>query len=238
MLDEDPFREEYVPMDRWIIFSLVVVLVLGTAASNSEQSPFAGLDPDALYRIGAEAFFQGDVERSCEAFDTLIDRVPAQKPRLWQRGISLYYANRLGDCVDQFTSHRTHNPHDAENSVWHYLCLAELEGHDAARKQFFPARDTRIPMMAIHRLFAGKGSPEEVFARVASDDPGGKERRVREFYANLYVALWFESQDQGERATEHLDRALDGPAVGHYMEIVARVHLERLRAGKHWAAKN
>ena len=187
-------------------------------------------EPDTLYRNGVEAFHRGDIEASCAAFDALVEARPADKPRLWQRGISLYYARRLEACVDQFESHREANPHDAENSVWHYLCLAALEGAEAARARFIPARDPRIPMMAVHRLFAGGATPDEVFARVA---PGN---RTQAFYAHLYVGLWHESRGEARQAREQLGLALDGPPVGHYMESVARVHLARIESGRHWAA--
>ena len=32
-----------------------------------------------------------------------------------------------------------------------------------------------------------------------------------------------------------IEQALDGPSIGHYMETVARVHLDRIRSGEHWA---
>ena len=190
---------------------------------------------DMLYRKGVDAFERGEIERSLEAFDALIVMRPDQRPQLWQRGISLYYAKRLEECVAQFESHRGANPDDVENSVWHYLCVAALEGEAAARDQFFPARDPRIPMMAVHRLYAGKGSIDDVFADATRSGQSSAQRREGSFYAHLYVALWFESRGDAERTRRHLEQALDGSDIGHFMEVVARVHLDRLKANEHWA---
>ena len=181
----------------------------------------AANDPQTLYRNGASAFERGEIEASVAAFDQLVELQPKSKPSLWQRGISLFYAGRYEDCVDQFVAHRTVNGDDAENSVWHYLCVAQLEGHEAAQSALFPADDSRIPLMTIHRLFAGEASIEELLAAAG-------DQRVPQFYAHLYAALWYESHQNREKTIEHLKKALDGPQIGHYMEVVAEVHLKRL----------
>ena len=189
---------------------------------------FLALSADQLYRTGLEAFAAGDIDRSCRAFDLQLERRPTDRPAMWQRGISLYYAKRFNDCVAQFESHRTENPHDAENAAWHYLCVAASKGEKKARARLMPARDGRTPMMAVHRLYAGQATPQEVLAE------GARGGRSGEFYAHLYVALWHESRDEPAEARRHLEHSLDGPSIGHYMEIVARVHLERIRSGAHW----
>ena len=147
---------------------------------SSSVSPQEAKAPDALYRDGVEAFRRGDIERSLEAFDALIALRPEQKAQLWQRGISLYYAGRLEECVAQFESHRTVNPDDAENATWHYLCVAALDGAEAARLRIFAARDSRTPLMAVHRLYAGTGSVDAVFVETT--------QRTDSFDAHLYVA--------------------------------------------------
>lgn len=199
--------------------AVIVLLLLSTAAHAQ--------DPRKFFQQGVEAFRAGEIERSVEAFDALIKASPGDKPALWQRGITLYYAKALDRCIDQFVSHHVSNPYDAENSIWHYLCVAARDGHETARQQLIPARDPRVPMMALHRLFAGEAEVAEIFALVGDD-------RVRAFYANLYVGLWYESHGKAAKAREHLAASLDGETIGHYMEDVARVHLARIEAGKHW----
>src|SRR5712672_3437138 len=48
----------------------------------------------AYYHRGAEGFKLGRVKESAADFDKYADRSPDQAPKLWQRGISLYYAGR------------------------------------------------------------------------------------------------------------------------------------------------
>jgi len=194
----------------------------------------AGEDAEALLRAGVANFERGDVLASAKSFDALIALQPEIRPGLWQRGISLYYAKRLEDCVDQFVAHRTVNPDDAENAIWHYLCVAATRGEQEARDGLFPAQDSRIPLMAIHRLYAGAGSVDQVFAAVEASSPAPRDARVHAFYAHLYVALWYESHGDAKNARQQLERSLDGPPIGHYMERVARVHLDRIRSGRHW----
>jgi lipoprotein NlpI len=210
-----------------VLASLLLVSSVASAEGDALESKTA----NQLYRTGLEAFAAGDVDLSCRAFDLQLERRPADRPAMWQRGISLYYANRLKDCVAQFESHRTENPDDAENAAWHYLCVAALKGEKKARARLLPARDGRIPMMAVHRLYAGETTVDGVFAAAAK---GG---RSGEFYAHLYVALWHESRGEAGDARRHLEQALEGPSIEHYMEIVARVHLERIRSGRHWAVR-
>ncbi len=202
--------------------------ILGCVVVSVAFVAWAQEDTRSLYRAGADAFAKGDIDGSLRAFDRLVEVQPGELPQLWQRGISLYYAERWDDCIAQFEAHRRVNPHDVENSVWHYLCVAARDGAKTARAGLFPANDARIPLMAVHRLYAGEAQPDDVFAAVEASKPDARQRRVRSFYGHLYIALWYESRGDVERTRHHLELSLDGPDVGHYMEIVARVHLARL----------
>ena len=80
------------------------------------------------------AFSSGDVERSIKLFDSAIAAQPS--PRyLWQRGLSLYYADRFADGAEQFATDVSVNPNDTEESIWNFLGVARLDGFDAARKR-------------------------------------------------------------------------------------------------------
>src|SRR5688572_21179811 len=50
-------------------------------------------------------------------FDGVIELVPRQAPHHWQRGSSLYYANRSADGRKQFELHQPANPNDVENAA-------------------------------------------------------------------------------------------------------------------------
>jgi len=174
-------------------------------------------------RRGEEAFRRADIATSIREFDKAIEIEPRLSPHHWQRGISLYYANRFADCAKQFEIHRTVNPEDVENAVWHYLCVARAKNPETARKQFIPiTADDRPAMMEVHALFAGRSTPDKVIAAAGTNRSGL-------FYAHLYVGLFHEAHGDRSRAIEHIRRAATDYPSDHYMGDVARVHLKLAR---------
>ena len=200
-------------MFRAPLYSIVLITV--AVASAAAQQPREILD-----RAIAD-FERGRITESTAAFDQLVKVAPSVAPQLWQRGIALYYAARYDDCRKQFELHRTVNPADVENAAWHFLCVARAESPAAARAALLPVgRDPRVPMRQIYDMFRGASKPEDVLAAAGARPEG-------QFYARLYVGLYFEALGDAGRAIEHLsaaaaDRYAD---AGGYMHTVARVHL-------------
>ncbi len=86
--------------------------------------------PDEFYYQflrGNIAFAAGEIDESVVAFDEVVRLNPGIKPRLWQRGLALYYADRFEDAVEQFETHQTVNTQDVENAVWHLLCAGRIK---------------------------------------------------------------------------------------------------------------
>ncbi len=185
----------------------------------------APADPgDILDRAVAE-FEGGRIAESAASFDEVVKLAPAIAPQLWQRGIALYYAGRYGDCRRQFESHRTVNPDDVENAAWHFLCVARAESPERARAALLPVGpDSRVPMRQVYEMFRGKLEPAQVLA-AAGSRPGGQ------FYAQLYLGLYYEAIGDARRAREHIGIAAQPrfAAEGGYMHTVARIHLARLK---------
>jgi lipoprotein NlpI len=197
---------------------VVLVLVLASAFSVPvEQSP------QAIMNRAVAAFEKGRFAESATAFDEVAKAVPDQAPHLWQRGIALYYAGRYDDCRRQFESHRTVNPDDVENAVWHFLCVARGESPAKARAALLPVGpDARVPMREVYQMFRGTLTPEQVLS-AAGSQPAAL------FYAHLYVGLYFEAQGMTARALEHIKIAAADrfEREGGYMHMVARVHARR-----------
>lgn len=186
-------------------------------------------DSRVLYLKGLAAFRNLEMATAAELFDKQIAIAPEDKPQLWERGIALYYAGRFSDCADQFVAHQTVNPIDAENSVWHYACVARTSGHEAARAGLFPANDQRVPMAEVWELYNGTMSVEDVLqAAETRGDLNAANRKLSRFYAHLYIALWYESHGEDEQVLEHLQLGLQDMSSDNFMEMVARAHL-RLR---------
>ena len=119
----------------------------------------------AFQQRGTEYFRFGKISEAIADFDRYLALNPKQEPQHWQRGIAYYYAGRFAEGRRQFELHQTVNPNDVENAVWHFLCVARLDGVEKARKALIPIRgDARVPMMQVHALFAGKLKPEDVLA--------------------------------------------------------------------------
>ena len=184
-----------------------------------------------LYHLrGCERFKVGDVTGSLEDFDKFLQFVPKQAPHHWQRGISCYYAGRFEEGRKQFELHQTVNPADVENAVWHFLCVARLDGVDKAQASLIPIKgDRRVPMMEIYELFAGKDKPEQIFD--AAKAAGGSKNSDALFYANLYVGLFYEAAGDQQHAAEYINKAAAFEAP-HYMGDVARVHAALLKKRK------
>jgi lipoprotein NlpI len=192
---------------------LVLLLVLACIAVRAQ-------DPQTILSRAVADFRSGRFAESAARFDTLAKLVPERAPYLWQRGIALYYAGRYNDCRRQFESHRIVNPDDVENAAWHFLCVARAESPEKARAALLPVGpDPRVPMLEIYQMFRGALAPERVLT-VAAEEPEAQ------FYAHLYVGLYFEALGMNTRAVEHIKAAAADRfvGVGGYMHMVARVH--------------
>lgn len=178
-------------------------------------------------RRGMDRFTAGKVEESIADFDRVIALQPSTRPQLWQRGISLYYVGRYADCKAQFESHQTLNTDDVENAAWHYLCTARAESPAAARKKLLNIRnDGRRPMMKVHELFAGKAMVQDVLRDAGQSDA------TAQFFAALYIGLYYEANGDPAKAEPWLKKANDSSRDQDYMGAVARVHWTRLKKGK------
>jgi lipoprotein NlpI len=172
-------------------------------------------------------------KESAADFDKVVELDPKITPEHWRRGIALYYAGRFEDGVKQFETHKTVNPQDVENAVWHYLCNNRVVGKDKARKELIDVtRDGRVPMAEVQKLFAGKLKPADVLAAAEKTDAKTDAGTEARFYANLYVALHYEAEGDAAKVKEHLSTAVEKYKIGHYMWDVGAAHLKAVAAKK------
>jgi lipoprotein NlpI len=203
------------------VVAVAIGLVLPVRSLASEPTP------RALFDDAVRLFFEAKPVESARVFDQLVRATPAAEPELWQRGLALYYAERFDDGVKQFDLHRTVNPNDVENAAWHFLCVARLEGLQAARAKLLPVgEDSRVPMKEIMDLYAGRCMPADVLA--AAEQGAGEARRNQLCYAHLYLGLFFEATADATKAREHMRQAAGAFSMNHFMGKVAAVHC-RLR---------
>ena len=61
-----------------------------------------GMQARKLVQEGMRSFLDGDVKASVAKFDQALALDPSYKPKLWQRGLSLYYAGKYAEAAEQF----------------------------------------------------------------------------------------------------------------------------------------
>lgn len=189
-------------------------------------------DPALLEERGSARFIAGQVEQAVADFDREVGLDPRRAPGHWKRGIAYYYVGRFDDGRRQFELHQTVNPNDVENAAWCYLCTARTRGAAAARASLLPIKqDERVPMMQLYELLANRGSVEGVWEAIRAGRPSEQEAKLREFYAHLYLGLYYEAAGNAELARQHIATAAHDYQNDHYMWHVARVHAERLGTG-------
>jgi lipoprotein NlpI len=172
---------------------------------------------------GAAHFKLGKIDESIHDFDAYLQLRPDQTPHHWQRGISYYYAGRFDEGRDQFKGYEDVDANDVENAVWHYMCVARKDGVEKARAGLLKiGKDKRVPMMEVYALFAGKATPADVLK--AAQAPATPEKlELQQFYAHLYLGLYYEVHGDAKKALAHLEQAVEHRVNG-YMWEVARVH--------------
>jgi len=205
-------------MKRMAFSLLALAAIVPLAAIPPLQRPSD--DPNQIMDRAIDDFLAGRIVESLAGFDRVVALVPSAEPRLWQRGIALYYAGRYDACRRQFELHRTVNPNDVENPVWHFLCVSKIESPARAREALLPVgADQRQPMREIYLMFRGDLSPADVLA-------AGTGSASARFYAELYAGLYYDGTGDAASARRHLREAADEryATVGGYMHRVAELH--------------
>jgi len=195
-------------------------------------------DPDlapAYYARGRERFRLGELEGAVADFDRYVALEPSVESSQWERGIAYYYVGKYKEGAAQFELYQTYHDNDVENSVWRYLCMVPTTGIEKARSVMLPIRnDPRNPMMHIFNLYRGRIEPADVLAETGRGDPSAKVLAGRQFYAHLYLGLYYEVAGDAENAKKYIDLAAapelkESRELNRYMWDVARIHQQKLR---------
>lgn len=184
-------------------------------------------DPQAYVRRGMAHFKLGQVLASVTDFDTAERIDQSWRPQLWQRGISYYYLDQFEAGVHQFEANLAVNGSDIEETLWRFLCQAQLKDIYYAQTDLIPVReDPRMILRVIYDLYSGNTTPKTL-QQVAA-----REGVQAQFYGALYLALFYEAQRAVGLAQQWMKQAVAIQQVGDYMWHVARIH-QTLRG---WAA--
>lgn len=177
-------------------------------------------DSPQILQSAAELLYRaGFVEESVPVFDRVINLAPEDRSHNWQRGIALATCGKFKEGAEQFQWHHDVNPDDVENSAWYFLCLAKSDSLAKARESVIPSRgDARQPMMTILKMLKQEATPEEVIKV-------GANSRSGQFYAALYVGLYYDSLGDPEKAKKYFRDAC-AVNIDGYMADTAKVYSE------------
>lgn len=197
-----------------------------SAAKALEAEKLARESFSIQQQAGEILYRSGNTKASLPCFDRAVKLVPQLAPRNWQRGIALGSYGNFKEGAAQFKTHHDVNPDDVENSAWYFLCVAKSEGIEAARKTVIPSRgDSREPMMSVLKMLKGTIVPDAVMkAAIDNTAPESASRARAQFFADLYVGLYYDSLGDKDRAIKFLKRS-QGYGVTGYMADTARVYL-------------
>ena len=175
--------------------------------------------PRDYIQRGMSHFQLGFIAEAIADFDRAETLDPLLTPYLWQRGLAYYYAGRFEDGLRQFEIDLTVNGQDIEETVWRYLCQAQLQGTPAARADLRPVHnDPRAFMVRVYQLFAGMCGGSTVIGESQRDG------RRAQFYSHLYVGLFCEAEHDTEGARHHITQAAAMQVLEDYMGWLALVH--------------
>ncbi|GIX05175.1 MAG: hypothetical protein KatS3mg114_1044 [Planctomycetaceae bacterium] len=164
--------------------------------------------PRAWLARGDAWFLLGDFARAVADYDRMIRLDPAWKPRHWQRGLALFFAQRYAESAAQFTWYHEQDQVDRENGIWRYLAMTCLEGEAKARSTLLRYdQDDRPPLPLLYRMFAGELTPEQVLSEVRQRPRDASSEAVW-FYTRLYLGCFYWVRGEAAAAYEHLDQAL------------------------------
>jgi len=179
----------------------VLTPVLSSSTANAANVP-------SVYE-GMSAFASNKVEESVAIYDAIIREDPRRKPFLWQRGLSLYYAERYIDGAEQFKTDVAVNPNDTEEQIWHLLCLAKTEGvgslETARAQKLTVGKDRRPVMRLVQKLFLGETRTEQELIATAKNT---NSKVGDKFYAALYLSLYYESMNDENSSKEWMVNAV------------------------------
>ena len=196
-------------------------LVFWMAISALTDSPLKSAS-DYVSR-GMQRFLNNEIAGSVLDFQQAVALDARTAPHLWQIGISHYYLGSFKKGRQQFEDHQNVNRHDVENAAWHFVCVAQTDGIEAARKSLIKidtSRDARIPMSEVYQFYAGRGSEDSVMKAAERVDT-----ELARMYAHLYLGLYYEVAGKVDQAREHMRKAATARLKKNYMHDVAKVHM-------------
>jgi lipoprotein NlpI len=182
-----------------------------------------------LSRRGDVYLFLGAFPEAVADFEKMIQIDASQDAPHWRLGIAYYFNGQFAKSAKQFEKYHAYDGHDRENGIWKFLAQEKVDGIAKARAEMLSYTEfDREPFPALYEMYAGKRTPEDVFAEI--EKKGLTKEQPVMFFANYYIGVYEGLQGHRQRSLELLRKAVDirpNPDTV-YMWNVARLHWERL----------
>jgi lipoprotein NlpI len=184
----------------------------------------------SAWRLAGDFYLRaGDYKKAIAEFKKYIDKHPQHEAELWQHGIALAFDGQYDEGRKLFELHRTVNPNDVENALWHFYCVAKSSTIEKARLGLLPAPgDRRAPMEELLQLYRGEADEAAVRAAIDQWPAGTRSHDSAQFYGELYLAMHADAMGDRTRALELAKKAADAKEI-NYMTDVGRIYYFALR---------
>lgn len=175
-------------------------------------------DPRMYIYRGMIYFKLARLQESLYDFNKAEELNPQLTPYLWQRGITYYYLKKYAKGARQFEVDLSVNSLDVEETLWYYLCIAQLENAVSARETLLPVKnDSRSYFNQIYQLFEGRSTVQILINKANTND-------LKEMlYVNLYLGLYYEAENDREKSLFYINKAILYK-IEDYMWYLACVH--------------
>lgn len=191
------------------------------------------LKPDyiqGLFLRGDANLRMGRFSEAIADYDRSLQLNPKLEVRHWKRGIAYYFAGRYEDGRRQFEKCVKADTNDVENTLWHFACVARLEGPEKARAALLKVEpNPRMPlnqtMLQLHAVYAGAARPEDQLASAPGLDAAAEKATDKAIYASFFLGLYYEVTGQPGKAVEYFERTERMTKRGHNLGDLARLRV-------------
>lgn len=200
---------------------------LDTALQKSPESI------SLLSRRGDMHIFLGKFPEAVADYERMITLDPSQDAPHWRLGIAYYFTGQFAKSAKQFAKYHDYDGRDRENGIWKFLAQEKVDGLEKARAEMLAySQFDREPFPSLYEMFAGKKSPDDILAEIATK--GLQDEPSVVFFGNYYAGLDEAILGRKDRALQLLEKAALQPQARTgggqgYMWQVARLHWERLK---------
>lgn len=214
--------------DRGVIYDRVGLRIL----SRIDFHQALKLQPnlaDAYNFLGIYYTQESEFESAYEAFDAVLELSPDYDYAYLNRGISLYYGERMELAVSDMNAFYNRDPSDGYRALWLYLAQREID-EQAAQAHLIENR-TRLQSNAWSSVlvdyYLGKKSKEEVFnlAKDGLKHPSEYAERLCEAY--FYMAKIAQKRGDNAEAANYFRLALATNIYDFVEHRYARLELAR-----------